>query len=124
MTASDDADEAVRLEEELMLTSTRQDPARLRALLDDDFLEFGQSGTRWDRERVIAALVESDVPLDGSLDHAEGALLAPGVLLLTFEAEVEGHRSLRSSIWLRGEEGWRLRFHQGTRIPGPAAGAD
>jgi hypothetical protein len=30
-------------------------------------------------------------------------------------------RSLRSSIWERGEEGWRLVFHQGTSAAGVAS---
>jgi hypothetical protein len=47
-------------------------------------------------------------------------ILAPGVALLTFRsAHVEQDACLvnhtrRSSVWLRANQGWQLRYHQGT----------
>ena len=43
--------------------------------------------------------------------------LAEDVVLLTYRVTGEPG-SLRSSLWVRDSEaGWRLRFHQGTRMP-------
>jgi hypothetical protein len=38
-------------------------------------------------------------------------------VLVTYAAEREsGPRSLRSSLWLNGDDGWRVLFHQGTPV--------
>ena len=36
--------------------------------------------------------------------------VAGGVVLVTYEAGA----SLRSSLWVRSDDGWRVLFHQGT----------
>lgn len=47
-------------------------------------------------------------------------LLSDGVGLARYESNdrVDGQerRAQRSSVWLRDDEGWRLRFHQGTPL--------
>jgi hypothetical protein len=111
---SNGASEVVACERELLLTASRQPEHRLRALLDPAFLEFGAGGRRWSRDATIAALPAEASPLDGRMLRAEVAELAPGIVLLTYEADVEGRRSLRSSIWVWRDGAWRLRFHQGT----------
>lgn len=112
----DGAETVVRLEQELLLTASRQSADRLDELLDPAFVELGASGRRWDRASLIAALLEEAPPLDVRMLHAEVAELAPDVLLLTYQAEVEDRASLRSSVWVRRDGGWRLRFHQGTPL--------
>jgi hypothetical protein len=120
--AGDDADAVVRLEEELLRTASRRSPERLRELLDPGYLELGASGRRWDREGAIAALLEATVPRDARIANPEATPLAPGVVLLTYEVEVDGRATLRSSVWLRRGGAWRLRFHQGTPVPGRCQG--
>jgi hypothetical protein len=114
--AGDDR-EVVRLEEELLRTGSRRSPDRLRELLHPGYVEFGASGRRWGLEDVVTVLAGEDLPLDARIERTEVTALASDVVLLTYEAVVEGLRSLRSSVWVRTEEGWRLRFHQGTRVP-------
>jgi ribonuclease HI len=54
--------------------------------------------------------------------EVEAAVLAPGVVLVTYTAVRGDARSRRSSVWLADADadadadggGWRLRFHQGT----------
>jgi hypothetical protein len=100
-------------------------PGGYASVLDPAFLEFGQSGRAWTRAETLAVLSEA-APTDAPvIERFETELLAPGVVLVTYRirAERDGHpvSSRRSSIWLRNDDGWRLRFHQGTTIP---AGTD
>jgi len=47
-----------------------------------------------------------------------GTRLAGDVIHLTYLSERAGRRALRSSIWRRTPDGWRVYFHQGTLIGG------
>lgn len=90
-------------------------------LLCDDFQEFGMSGRVYDKAEVVAALGDGPrVPLAAS--NFAVALLAPPLALVTYRALRPSEppvESLRSSLWRRCEDGrWRLRFHQGTVVPG------
>ena len=91
-------------------------------MLAEDFVEFGASGRVWSREAIIAELGnESFAP--PSVEDFECRILCPGVLLVTYRT-VRASSSkngktdevLRSSIWRKTERGWRLSFHQGTRV--------
>ncbi|WP_408994882.1 hypothetical protein [Streptomyces sp. 1268] len=48
-----------------------------------------------------------------------GAVLAPGIVHLTYETDFGGRRARRSSLWRRrdGETGWRMYYHQATPVP-------
>jgi hypothetical protein len=84
------------------------------ALIDAAFAEIGAGGRQWDRPAVLALLAEprdAEVTI-GGLDVAR---LADDVRLVTYHVTLDGRRSLRSSIWVRRDGRWRLRFHQGTR---------
>jgi len=108
---SPDEDHVLALEQELLDPAVRRDRARVAALLDDDFVEFGKSGRRWDKAAVVAALSQ-EAPGDApNVTDVDATTPAPGVVLLTYALR----DSWRSSLWLRNTEGaWRLRFHQGT----------
>jgi hypothetical protein len=43
-----------------------------------------------------------------------GAVLAPGIVHLTYFSDAGGRRAWRSSLWRLTEIGWRMYFHQGT----------
>ena len=47
-----------------------------------------------------------------------GTRLGGDVIHLTYLSERAGRRALRSSIWRRTPDGWRVYFHQGTLIGG------
>jgi hypothetical protein len=93
------------------------------AALAMEFVEFGQSGRRWERAEVLAAMA-GDAPRDDiAIDGLEISMLGPNAALATFDFVVTGAhgtlaRSRRSSIWVRRDGRWQLRFHQGTRVPG------
>ncbi len=108
------------LEVELHRPAARSDAARLDALLHPDFLEFGRSGRSYSKADVIDQLVASPAPATVVSDRFSLRLLAPNVGLLTYRAAhlaadgaLERH-ALRSSIWQRDGDGWRMSFHQGT----------
>lgn len=110
-----------QLEVELHQVETRRNTARLEALLHPAFEEFGRSGRRYSRSAVIAEFQGEKSEL--AAVHAQDfqlAELGAGVALLTYRsAHVDAagcyyRWTLRSSLWLYTEEGWRIRFHQGT----------
>jgi glyoxylase I family protein len=87
-------------------------------VLDDEFEEFGASGRRWDRAAVLATL-DAAPPADMTIEGFSVTLLAEHVALATFLSigrapGVPARRALRSSLWVRRDGRWRLRFHQGT----------
>jgi hypothetical protein len=118
LTAADYA--ALRiLEKCLWRAETRFDPNLMDQTFADDFLEFGRSGRRYERSEMIFepspdTLIDAKLPLP---DYAL-ALIDPDVALATYTSEVLHNgtleRSRRSSLWVRTEGQWKLRFHQGT----------
>lgn len=111
------------LEESLLTPEVRGSREATDALLADDFVEFGSSGTVYDKASIVAALQE---------ERAEGAqielrtadwnvrALSTDAALLTSRVErreapdERWSASLRSSIWRRTGSQWRMMFHQGT----------
>jgi hypothetical protein len=109
-----------RLEEQLLQPEVRASRERLGALLADDFLEFGSSGTVFDKKKVIAAL-SKESPAKRSLRRFAVTMIADNIALVTYRATFSSKRgarvhSLRSSIWRLREGDWQMVFHQGTRI--------
>jgi hypothetical protein len=104
------------LEEQLLEQDTRSSRAAVEALLTDDFVEFGSSGTIYDRTAVVSALA-TETPVQRSITQFKAVALADGVTLVTYVATTSGGQtSLRSSIWKRASGQWRMAFHQGTRV--------
>ena len=98
-------------ERHLLDPAVRADRAGLERLLHPDFAEVGRSGRWWTRADMIEALLDDpDVtgePQDLGVDE-----LAYGVALVTYT--LDGTR--RSSIWIREDGRWQMRFHQGTTV--------
>jgi hypothetical protein len=108
------------LETELHKDETRRNRKRMEALLHPDFVEFGRSGTRYTRADVLEEFgPDSILPVIHSQSF-DLIVLAEGVALLTYlSAHIDSsgnpyRHTLRSSVWLRTEVGWQMRFHQGT----------
>ena len=85
----------------------------LLELLSDDFVEFGRSGTVWTRASIAPLLEAGPSRVRTRLEAFEVHELADGVVLVTYRAA----GALRSSVWVRPDGRWRLRFHQGTPLP-------
>ena len=108
------------LEEGLWREETRFDRGWMEEVLAPDFFEFGRSGRVYTRQNTID--IEPQ-PIDARLplSYFRARLLDSGVAQVTYVSAVsyDGVLELanRSSIWSRTENGWKLRFHQGTAIP-------
>ncbi|NMR31467.1 RNase H family protein [Crystallibacter degradans] len=103
----------VRLEQELLSPGTRADFGRLAVLLHPDFTEIGQSGRMWTRDDTISAL-QGDPEAEATVEVFAAERLGEDSVLLTYRSSSRTGSALRSSLWLREGEQWRLRFHQGT----------
>jgi hypothetical protein len=106
-------EEVVALELRLLDPETRRSPAAVERLLHPDFREIGASGKPWDRDSIVAALAD-DPGEPTRATEVTARFVADRVVLLTYTAERAGARSLRSSLWVGGDDGWRVLFHQGT----------
>ena len=114
-----DIEELRQLEESLWRRETRCDPDYLRSITTDDMFEFGRSGRTYTRDDMLDIPdqeIPATLPLQGFTVHE----VAADVALVTYVSEVQ-YTTLdlgnRSSLWVRRDGGWKLRFHQGTPIP-------
>ena len=118
-----DRTEIAAAERTLLDPTVRADPARLAALLADDFIEIGASGRRYTKPEVIAALAREDPGYEATLTDLEIDELAPGLALTRYRttardtAGAAPRHALRTSIWRRTPDGWQMLHHQGTSIP-------
>lgn len=103
-------------EERLLMPTVRGDAARLRELLAEGFVEIGQSGRRWTRDEIIAALASDPGRGDVEIGERAARQLAPGLVLLNYLLRFDGRSSRRTSIW-RCDPEPRCLFHQGTPVP-------
>jgi ribonuclease HI len=112
-----DAAIVMRLEQELLEPATRADVARVSALLADDFREVGVSGLAFGKAEALRWL-PSESGKVFTVSSMQAAALSEGVILLTYQAEKmhggQTTRSLRSSVWVKNQSGWQMRYHQGT----------
>jgi hypothetical protein len=107
----DVAEHLKTLEQALLCNSTRRNAEQVSSLLAEQFREFGSSGRVYSKQEVMLSLV-----------NFEMLLLLPDVALVTYQSlkEQDGippNMALRSSIWIRQGEAWRMIFHQGTKLP-------
>ncbi|MCX5388687.1 nuclear transport factor 2 family protein [Streptomyces sp. NBC_00094] len=127
MTLQDpDIAEAIERELRLLDPAVRASRALAAELHDPEFSEIGSSGRRWTYEEILAALPEMTGSAGNGPRHEAtaftGTVLAPGIVHLTYESVLDGHRARRSSIWRRtpgapGDTPLRLYYHQGTPVP-------
>lgn len=112
---------AVEGELRLLDPDLRAEPDAVTELLDPEFTEFGASGRRYDRASIldVTSADGEGTPDATAATDMSGALLAPGLVHLTFTTESDGRRVRRNSIWRRTESRWRLYFHQGTPVDAP-----
>jgi hypothetical protein len=107
-------DQLVELEHALWQAQTRFDNDFMERVLAEDFAEFGRSGRVYARADTLAVTGET---IEAHLRDFRLSMLAEDVALLTYVSEVR-HQVLdlanRSSIWVRRDSRWQLRFHQGT----------
>lgn len=119
VTTDEDIETCMRDERELLTPTCRANAARLNELLAEDFVEFGATGRVWDRRGMLAALTnDTNADTDATIADADmsGRVLADGLVLLTYRSSTAQRSALRSSLWRRDADGWRVFFHQGTVV--------
>lgn len=103
--------------EEGLWRETRADPEWMNRILHTDFAEVGRSGRTYDRQQAIET---TDYPfgIDLPLQDFEMELIDEDVALVRYVSREKGNGERspahRTSVWVNTNEGWRLRFHQGT----------
>ncbi|MGW7103551.1 nuclear transport factor 2 family protein [Streptomyces sp. NPDC054838] len=121
MSDADDVGAAIVGELRLMDPSVRTSRALARRLMDPEFVEVGASGRRWTYDEMLAALPEMDgAAEDGPRyepSEMTGAVLAPGLVHLTYTTVIDGQWARRSSLWRRHDDMWRMYYHQATPVP-------
>ena len=111
-----------QLETSLLQPETRASQEALDRLLADDFIEFGKSGKVYRKEDAIETVPKNATSYQGTytLSDFEVRVLSPDCVLATYRSDMtyaDGERvqALRSSIWKKEGNQWRMMFHQGTR---------
>ncbi|MEU3524770.1 DUF4440 domain-containing protein [Streptomyces sp. NPDC038707] len=121
--ATDEVSQAIAGELQLMDPCVRASRERAARLLDPEFVEVGGSGRRWTHAAMLAELPDHPgSSADGPRyepSEISGVRLAPGLVHLTFETLLGERRTRHSSIWRKRDDatGWRMYYHQATRVP-------
>ena len=113
------ADELRALELALARRDEAAIPGGYEAVLAPDVAEVGASGRLWTRAEILETLHAEPPDPSISIEAFEVADLGPDLVLATYDTRViapDGteRRSRRSSIWVRRDDRWQLRFNQGT----------
>jgi hypothetical protein len=114
-----DAKELEQLEEDLWRSEVRFDLKRMAEILAPDFIEFGRSSrvyTKADTLAVPSQPINAEHPLADFKVRLLDTNIAQVTYISVVTDENKIQRALRSSIWSRTQDGWKLRFHQGTAI--------
>lgn len=109
-------------ERALLDPEVRRDRVQAEALLAEEFLEFGSSGLVWNRPALVELLATEPYTAP-TAEAMQCARIAVDVALVTYRTERTDAETgkptvtLRSSLWIWEAGRWRMRFHQGTRVP-------
>lgn len=116
-----DADRLRELETALHRREVRNSRQAVSDLLADEFIEFGSSGTVYNKAQIIEALEKESVDVKIAVRDFAVREIAPGVALITYISERvdpggNPGSALRSSIWKLIDGRWQMIFHQGTHM--------
>ena len=103
----------VELEQELLNPEVRADYGQLAYLLHPEYREIGASGRIWGREELIEELVDAP-DLQVRFELIDASSISEDAIQVLYRAVGAAGATLRSSLWQRSDDRWRLRFHQGT----------
>lgn len=112
----EEKDKLYELEVSLWKPETRFDNEYMNNVMTDDFFEFGRSGKTYTKAESLSAPMQEiniALPLKKFAIHE----VSNDVVLVTYISEVkydELEVANRSSIWVKRDGKWKLRFHQGT----------
>ena len=108
------------LEERLLNPKVRCSKKKLEELLDEEFIEFCSSGNIYiyNKEKVIDTQINLEVVnwriLDFKIKWISKECILATYRLVKDSTETKEY-SLRSSIWKKQNNQWKMIFHQGTK---------
>ncbi|MGE3319661.1 MAG: DUF4440 domain-containing protein [Candidatus Berkiella sp.] len=102
------------LELSLLDPAVRKSAVKINQLIADAFVEFGSSGKIYHKNELLEELPLEE-PQIYKVQNFSTSELAEDVVLATYLVEIDGARSLRSSIWKYNGDTWQMIFHQGTK---------
>ncbi len=115
----EDYEKLKTLEEGLWQTEFRFDQAWMENVLAADFFEYGMSSRVYQRQDTLdipSQEIASLIPLREFkvrlIDHSVAQVTY--ISVVDYDGEI--FTALRSSLWSRDGESWKLRFHQGTPL--------
>ena len=110
----EDPDEhaVVALQRQWVSDAVRSDRHAAEEMLHPKFMEHDVAGRASGKGRTLATLKPYDDPITVEVEGVDE--LAPWVVMLRWRARSRGSVSLRSSIWVKQGDTWRLRFEQQT----------
>jgi hypothetical protein len=117
--SKEDIDALQKLEESLWIAETRYNDEYMEAVFAPDFFEFGCSGRIYQREAMLEIPAQREIKAKLPLEAFQVRSIVENVVQVTYVSEVlyeDIQRCNRSSIWIKTEASWRLRFHQGTPV--------
>jgi hypothetical protein len=109
------------LEYKLQSVGGRSSVEELNNLIADDFLEFGTSGNKYNKQDTLKSLPTEDGKFKYSMSDFSVKQISDNIIQAIYktdrtENDANKVTSLRSSLW-RNENGqWRMFFHQGTKV--------
>lgn len=110
-------DALLTAEQALLDPEVRRTRPEIEELLHPDFSEMGSSGEIYGRETMIEMML-AQTPGKVVIRDFRSTFLSDDVALVTYRTVgAGGQEAHRSSVWVREMEQWRLRHHQGTRVP-------
>ena len=109
------------LETSLLRPEVRSSFEQLSILLADDFKEFGSSGMVYTKSNVLERLPSNTDKVVYVIDNFEIKILSEDVVIANFKTnrvinDIEKVSSLRTSLWRKENDSWRMFFHQGTPV--------
>jgi hypothetical protein len=107
------------LETTLLKPEVRSSQEELDKLLADDFMEFGSSGSVYQKSDTLKSLTTNTDKVVYEVSDFEAKELSENFVLTTFKTkrtinDTDSVVSLRSSIWKKANGNWQMFFHQGT----------
>lgn len=107
-----------QLEVSLVNQDNRSSAEKLNELLADDFIEYGSSGSVYNKEITMSSLTSAPSPTYKIYDF-EVCCLSETFAQTRYKTDrinIDGTKltSLRSSIWKKTGKNWQMYFHQGT----------
>lgn len=112
----------IKLEKSLLTFEVRRSEEKLKELISRDFKEIGASGICTNLNDALRDLPQAE-DWSAKVQEFEFRELGEDICQLIFKAYIkhnlqdEGTYSHRMSIWKKFESGWKVIYHQGTRVP-------